>query len=131
MVVRSETNSLPLGLTSTSKNVPMVSATKTSLAVVPVVGGLRQSTIDGLAQLKEECGCDLTVTGGSELGHSEGSFSHGAGYKADLRLTPELNNYIESNYERVGTRSDGAALYRDPDGNTYARESTHWDITYR
>jgi hypothetical protein len=95
-------------------------------------GGLKDSTIQGLTDLKKECPeCPMTVTGGSEGGHSSRTqYSHGNGYKADLQLNPTLNAHIEKNYTPAGTRSDGATLYKDSKGNIYAKEKDHWDVCY-
>jgi hypothetical protein len=38
---------------------------------------------------------------------------------------------LEKNYTYTGTRSDRAKLYKDPSGNVYAKENTHWDVTYK
>jgi len=94
-------------------------------------GGLRENTIQGVIDFQNEFGGTVVITGGSESGpHSGGTYSHANGYKVDFRDTPAVNNYIENNYTYVGTRSDGAPMYRDGHGNTYARESTHWDVCY-
>ena len=100
------------------------------------VGGLRQSSIDGIVAFKNNCGasCDVMITGGSEgYGiHSEsGTYSHINGYKVDIRPTSEVDSYITNNYTRIPQpRSDGAIGYRDSAGNTYYREGDHWDVTY-
>jgi len=93
------------------------------------VAGIRPEVVDGVTKLKNDCGCSVRVTGGTELGHSEGELSHDNGYKVDLGRDPQLDNYIMDNYDYVGVRSDGARMYRDPaTGATYAREGDHWDI---
>jgi WXG100 family type VII secretion target len=95
------------------------------------VEGMRQETQDGLVAFRNAVGVDLVMTGGTEVGHSAGEFSHANGYKADVSLNPTVNRYIEDNFEHTGQRSsDGAELYRDPNGNVFARESNHWDITF-
>lgn len=75
----------------------------------------------------------MIVTGGAEVGgpHTQGVYSHTNGYKIDLEDSLKVNNYIENKYERIGTRGDGAPLYVDTKGNTYARESSHWDVCYQ
>jgi WXG100 family type VII secretion target len=95
------------------------------------VEGMREETIDGLIAFRNAVGVDLVMTGGTEVGHATGEFSHANGYKVDISLDPTVNRYIEDNYEHTGTRSDGAELYRDADGNVFAREGNHWDITFR
>ena len=92
--------------------------------------GMNQATINEVIRIRQACGCEVVVTGGTEGGHAGGTYSHGNGYKVDLRVTEGVNDYILSNYSASGIRSDGASLYRN--GNIeYAREGDHWDITVR
>lgn len=93
------------------------------------VGGLRPATVDEVIQLKQSCNCNVTVTGGSELGHATGALSHGSGYKVDLRPETALDNYITRNFTYIGQRADTAGQYRAPDGTIYVREGDHWDVT--
>jgi len=101
------------------------------------VAGLKSTTIAGITDFKTSCGssCDVVITGGSEgYGiHSEtGVYNHINGYKVDIGLTPEINNYITNNYTKISeVRSDGAVGYRDSSGNTYYKEGDHWDVTYK
>ncbi len=94
--------------------------------------GMRQNTINEIVNIQRNCGCNIVVTGGTEGGHSAGANSHANGYKVDLGLNTNLNNYVERNFTPVGIRSnDGARLWRAPNGTVYARESNHWDILVR
>lgn len=92
---------------------------------------VNSGSIDGIIRFRQVSGCGVTVTGGTEVGHASGRLSHRNGYKLDISPTSCVSGHITRNYRRIGTRGDGAALYR-PNGspNTYARESNHWDITY-
>ncbi|MFI1657656.1 peptidoglycan-binding protein [Streptomyces sp. NPDC020472] len=92
--------------------------------------GLRQTSADGAVTLRRASGCALTVTGGTEAGHASGTYSHWNGYKLDFSPTTCLSNYITGTFAYSGTRGDGAALYTAPSGNLYARESSHWDVTF-
>ena len=95
------------------------------------VDGMREDTVDGLITFQNAVGVDLVMTGGTEVGHEPGEFSHGNGYKVDIRLNPTVNRYIEDNFEDIGPRpGDGAQQYRDADGSVYALEGDHWDITF-
>ena len=91
---------------------------------------INQETVSGIKTFKSISGCAITITGGTEVGHASGTYSHYNGYKVDVRPTTCVSNYITSRYTYSGTRGDGAALYTAPSGNVYARESSHWDITY-
>ncbi len=92
--------------------------------------GINAATIQDAIKMKNACGCQIIITGGTESGvHAGGATSHGAGFKYDMGLNTTLNNYITTNFTSSGVRSDGAALYTDPKtGNVYAKEGNHWDV---
>ncbi len=92
--------------------------------------GLQPSTLDGVLRLREDSRCGLVISGGTERGHASGPRSHGAGYKLDILPNHCLNHFVRHNYQRIPRRGDGAALYRTADRSTFAREPTHWDITF-
>jgi hypothetical protein len=92
--------------------------------------GLRAATFAGLMALKGASHCHLTVSGGTEAGHAAGRYSHGAGYKLDLLPNRCLDGFIPHRYPRVPTRGDGAAQYRAPGPVLFAREGSHWDVTF-
>lgn len=94
--------------------------------------GIRQDTINQLVNFQQACGCQITITGGTEPGHSAGPDGHTQGYKIDIALAPNIDAYIQQNFRYSGLRpGDNAALYTDRYGNQYARESNHWDIQVR
>lgn len=72
----------------------------------------------------------VVITGGTEVGHSGGTYSHSTGWKLDIRLDTCVNNYITSTFTYKGVRGDGAALYEDADGYIWAKEGNHWDILF-
>jgi hypothetical protein len=92
--------------------------------------GVRPRTIGGLLDLKDDSGCPLVVSGGTEVGHAPGPYSHEAGYKLDVLPNRCVNAFIRRNFTRIRTRGDGAPQYREPEGSTFAREPSHWDITF-
>jgi hypothetical protein len=91
---------------------------------------INDTTVDGIITLKRASGCALTITGGTETGHASGTYSHWNGYKVDIAFTTCIGNYIVNNFTYQGKRGDGAPLYKSAAGNLYAKEPTHWDITY-
>ncbi|MET9961512.1 hypothetical protein ABZ128_21055 [Streptomyces sp. NPDC006326] len=91
---------------------------------------INQATVDGLKTLKSASGCAINVTGGTEVGHASGTYSHYNGYKADINPNTCITNYIHSSFTKIAPRSDGAQRWRSSAGNVYARESNHFDITY-
>jgi len=84
---------------------------------------IRKSTIKGLIEFKNLVKSDLTVTAGTENGHTAGKFSHGNGYKFDLRKNDEVTEYIEKNFKSVGRN-----LWADGN-NFFLKEGDHWDVT--
>jgi hypothetical protein len=91
---------------------------------------INSGTIKGIITFKKSSRCAVTITGGTETGHASGRYSHWNGYKVDISPTNCVTNYIKRNFRYAGRRGDGAAMYKSSAGNIYARESSHWDITY-
>jgi hypothetical protein len=92
--------------------------------------GIRQATIDGAKTLRSASGCGLTITGGTEVGHAGGTYSHANGYKLDFSRTSCLTGWVHNTYTYIGLRGDGAPQYRAASGNVYADEGNHWDVVY-
>lgn len=91
--------------------------------------GLRTNTFNRVRQLQNAVGAPIVITGATETGHSKrGSCTHGNGCKVDFRTTPELNRYIEDNFEKI----PGTTKWRDPNGNIYFRHgpNDHWDVAF-
>ena len=91
---------------------------------------INQDTITGIITFKNANGCAVNITGGTETGHASGTYSHWNGYKVDISFSTCVSNWITSRYTYIGLRGDGAPMYQSPAGNVYAKESSHWDITY-
>ncbi len=92
------------------------------------VAGLQQTTIDGVKTIKQNSNCDITITGGTECGHStSGTYNHANGYKTDLRPNSCLNNYIA---QQGCTTAMVNQNCRGKDGNIYRYEVDHWDVCY-
>ncbi|MEU5714796.1 hypothetical protein AB0G71_03205 [Streptomyces sp. NPDC020403] len=93
---------------------------------------INRTTVAGAIAFKKASRCAVVITGGTEKGHSAGTYSHRNGYKVDMSVKkPCLDTYITKHYKKAGTRKgDGAALRKSPNGNVYAREGSHWDATY-
>ncbi len=97
------------------------------------VGGMRTATVQQVTTLSNLCTkCGIVVTGGSEPGHAvKGSYTHGNGYKVDLRNSNAALNDLLKNLRRTGSRGgdSGGPIFKDNCGNEYVNESNHWDIT--
>lgn len=91
---------------------------------------VRQTTISGIRTLKSSSGCALNVTGGTETGHSGGTYSHWNGYKLDISKYACIGNYIKAHFTYVGYISGWGYQYRSGAGNLYTDEGNHWDILY-
>lgn len=92
--------------------------------------GLRQASVDGARTLKSASGCALNITGGTEVGHASGTYSHANGYKLDFTRSTCLTSWVHNTYTYIGIRGDGAAQYQSGAGNVYADEGNHWDVTF-
>ncbi|MDP9848018.1 hypothetical protein J2853_007229 [Streptosporangium lutulentum] len=91
---------------------------------------VRAATVDNVIALKKSSQCPIVITGGTEIGHAPGPYSHHEGYKLDIKPNKCINSYIKEHHPLQGVRGDGARLYGDPSGTLYARESNHWDILF-
>lgn len=93
---------------------------------------VNSGTIDGILTLKRASGCSVTITGGTEVGHASGTYSHWNGYKLDISKNTCIGGYITRNFTRISNRGDGAPRYQSAAGNIYADEywANHWDILY-
>jgi len=86
---------------------------------------INQDTISGVITLKRASGCAINATGGTEVGHASGTYSHFNGYKIDISKYTCVGNYIRNTFTYIG-----GSKYRSGSGNVYYDEGNHWDITY-
>src|ERR1700712_3326091 len=68
---------------------------------------INQSTVTGVITLKHSSGCAINITGGTEVGHASGTYSHYNGYKVDVAHNSCIDSYIHSAFSRIGNRGDG------------------------
>lgn len=95
--------------------------------------GVKPHVLNELAKLDEACNCNILVTSVTDGKHAGGTFSHSAGFKADLRTrdNPGLVNYVKS-LPSAGAWKDGTKLYFDSKScGTYAVEGDHIDVVYK
>src|SRR3954471_7859476 len=45
---------------------------------------INRATVSGAITLKSASGCSINITGGTEVGHASGTYSHYHGYKIDI-----------------------------------------------
>ncbi|HIW62927.1 MAG TPA: hypothetical protein H9881_10765 [Candidatus Stackebrandtia excrementipullorum] len=86
---------------------------------------VNEASIQGIITLKNASGCAINVTGGTETGHADGTYSHWNGYKLDTSLSACLNGYIQNSFTSIGGNR-----WESSSGNVYYKEGNHWDITY-
>jgi hypothetical protein len=91
---------------------------------------LNLATAQGAVTLKHASGCALNITGGTEVGHASGTYSHYNGYKLDFGKNTCLNNYVHNVFSYIGLRGDGYPQWQSASGNIYADEGSHWDVLY-
>ena len=92
--------------------------------------GIRSGTVNGVITLKKASGCAVTITGGTEVGHAPGTYSHYNGYKVDVAHNGCVDRYVKRSFTYIGHRGDGYPQWRAASGNLYCDEGSHWDITY-
>jgi hypothetical protein len=91
---------------------------------------INASTVDGVITLKRASGCAINITGGTEVGHASGTYSHYNGYKVDISHNSCIDNYVHNSFSYIGLRGDGYPQWKSAAGNLYCDEGNHWDITY-
>lgn len=91
---------------------------------------LNLATAQGAQTLKRASGCALNITGGTEVGHASGTYSHWNGYKLDMSKYTCIGNYIKNNFSYSGLRGDGYPMWTSGAGNVYTDEGSHWDVLY-
>ncbi|MDR3082096.1 MAG: hypothetical protein LBV60_14430, partial [Streptomyces sp.] len=102
--------------------------------------GVRARTIQGVIALKKASGCPITITGGTESGHSSGLRSHAKGYKLDLRTHHEgtcVTDWIKKTQRKGKPRGNDPRWQGRLNGisleyvyETPKRGGVHWDITF-
>lgn len=88
----------------------------------------------GPNRAEEDSYCEIIVTGGTEQGHAtSGTCVHGKGFKIDLSLRPNLNAFIQSQYDEIAPRGRDRRWYNNFTNTSYVREDrpvgSHWDIS--
>jgi hypothetical protein len=91
---------------------------------------INTSTVNQAITLRNSSGCAINITGGTEVGHASGTYSHYNGYKIDISHNTCNNNYIKNSFTYIGLRGDGYPQWKSAAGNLYCDEGNHWDITY-
>lgn len=111
-----------------------------------ILAGLRQNTIDEMANLKTQCNCTVFITSGTGGTHANGEFDHAGGYKVDIRNHDEgqaLTDFIIKNYSEGQSNTYGNRVFQSPSGSIYTLEThmppkadpkewaPHWDVTVK
>ena len=91
---------------------------------------INSGTVNGAKTLKTASGCAVNITGGTEVGHASGTYSHWNGYKVDISKYTCIGNYIRNSFTRISNRADGYPRWQSAAGNIYCDEGNHWDILY-
>jgi hypothetical protein len=91
---------------------------------------INTSTVNQAITLRNSSGCAINITGGTEVGHASGTYSHYNGYKIDISHNTCNDNYIKNSFSYIGLRGDGYPQWKSAAGNLYCDEGNHWDITY-
>lgn len=86
---------------------------------------IHDHTVKGAITLKQASGCAINLTGGTETGHADGTYSHWNGYKLDMSLSSCIQSYVDSHFAYLGGNK-----WESGSGNVYYREGNHWDVTF-
>jgi len=99
---------------------------------------MHEDTISGLIGLKQACTTcnNLVISGGTEVGHSDGTLSHESGFKADISNTQgdasQFNSFLTQQIQtQTGQTPQTNGFYNiSENGTNYVvhPESNHWDI---
>jgi hypothetical protein len=91
---------------------------------------INTGTVGQAITFRNSNGCAMNITGGTEVGHAPGTYSHYNGYKIDISHNTCNNSYIKNSFTYIGPRGDGYPQWKSAAGNLYCDEGSHWDITY-
>src|SRR5437764_3004489 len=80
-------------------------------------------TVQGAITFKRISGCGVNISGGTEVGHADGTFGHRNGYKVDMSKMPCVTGYITRKFTSIG-----GGQWKSAAGNIYYDESNHWDV---
>lgn len=72
----------------------------------------------------------MTITGGTEKGHADGTYSHWNGYKLDFAKTSGLKSYITDTFTKIADRGDGYPQWEAASGNIYCVSRTSGVTTW-
>ncbi|KAA2261071.1 hypothetical protein F0L68_18595 [Solihabitans fulvus] len=89
---------------------------------------INSGTVSTIITLKRASGCAINITGGTEVGHASGTYSHFNGYKVDISHNSCIDGYIHRTFSYIGYRGDGYPQWQAASGNLYCDEGSHWDI---
>ncbi|WP_329492898.1 hypothetical protein [Kitasatospora herbaricolor] len=90
---------------------------------------INSGTVSTIITLKQSSGCAINITGGTEVGHASGTYSHYNGYKVDVSRNSCIDAYVQNSFTYIGYRGDGYPQWKAASGNLYCNEGNHWDIT--
>ncbi len=93
------------------------------------VAGLQPAAINEAIGLKNNCKCNVMITGGTELGHHTSD----RGYQIDLDKNSGVDSYITSNGKSGSVTWDGKTYPSYTiNGTRYVNEGDHWhvDVTH-
>ncbi|MGW1175353.1 hypothetical protein ACWD4P_16720 [Kitasatospora sp. NPDC002543] len=89
---------------------------------------INSGTVSAIITLKRASGCAINITGGTEVGHASGTYSHYNGYKVDIARNSCIDGYVQNSFTYIGLRGDGYPQWKAASGNLYCNEGSHWDI---
>ena len=108
-------------------NTPYKSGDKCCTTLAQLSG----NAIAGLINLKNKCGCEIFITGGTEkVCHEFHGPDIGDSHRVDVKMDTALNSYIYNNTTFVESTSLGPRYRSLLSRTTYLNEGNHWHIEF-
>lgn len=82
------------------------------------------SAVREVLWLRDNSGCPVLVTGGTEVGHAKGVRSHYNGFKVDVQATKCVNAWVKAHTTKIPKSTKRLA----PSGAIWWLEGSHWDV---
>ena len=88
------------------------------------------ASIRGIIDYKIKSGCQIVITGGTEVGHENEANSHYDGFRLNIDLNKCHDIFIKSNYKFIGRIRNGSPQWEDSCQNIFRLEGNHWNIYF-
>ncbi|AKU15625.1 hypothetical protein [Luteipulveratus mongoliensis] len=91
---------------------------------------INQSTVVGLIGLRRASGCPVTITAGTEVGHTDDGGAHWAGAQVTLAKNTCLVQYFTRVYDGADPAGVDRPQWKTSAGVTYQDTGKHWEVHF-